>query len=112
MKIDIKTHPPEGTRKMRSYADLVGALRTNNDWIAVQSSEVAGTSKTSKQSAVHAACGRAGLRVETRTTPTQVFVRNLESSGLLTPAEIAAKPSISEVACVVESVAGGHNDPA
>lgn len=107
MRIDININPPEGTRKRRSYTDLIGALRTNNDWIATQSSEVAGTSKTSKQSAVHAACGRAGLRVETRTTPTQVFVRNLKLSGLEMPTKVNAKSPFSEVAGEVDFAAAG-----
>jgi hypothetical protein len=63
MKVFISADLPEGMRKHRSYATLIDALRTNDGWVAVTSSDVAGSSKTQKQSAVHSACERAGLRV-------------------------------------------------
>jgi hypothetical protein len=45
MKININANPPEGTRRMRSYADLVGALKINGGWVAVLASEVAGVTR-------------------------------------------------------------------
>jgi sulfur carrier protein ThiS len=74
---------PRETPKHRSYGDLIEALRTNHDWVAVAADEVAGSTKAQKQTTIHAACLRAGLKVETRTSSTQVFIRTVNPTEVL-----------------------------
>jgi hypothetical protein len=80
MKIVTNANPPEGMRKHRNYAVLVEALRINDGWVAVSTSEISGTTNGQRQTAIHAACQRAGFRIETRTTETELFIRTLKSS--------------------------------
>lgn len=80
MKVIINANPPNGARKHRNYAILIEAVRINDGWVAVSTSEISGTTNGQRQTAIHAACRRAGFRVETTTTPTQLFIRNLKSS--------------------------------
>jgi hypothetical protein len=75
MEVQRITDPPIGAH--RSYATLIETLRTNDGWVSVSASEIAGATKSQKQTAIHAACQRAGLRVETRTSQAQVYVRSL-----------------------------------
>jgi sulfur carrier protein ThiS len=83
MNVFIGINPPQATQKHRSYSDLIESLRANRDWVAVAANEVSGSTKAQKQTTIHAACSRAGLKVETRTTDTQVFIRILNSSEVL-----------------------------
>ena len=83
MNIFTGIDPRPVAQKHRSYGDLIEALRANHDWVAVASNEVTGSTKAQKQTTIHAACLRAGLNVETRTSPTQIFIRTLNSSEVL-----------------------------
>ena len=78
MNVYKNASPPVGTQKRHSYTALTLALRTNSGWVSVSIDDVAGATRAQKQTAIHAACGRAGLRIETRTTTTLVFIRNME----------------------------------
>ena len=80
MNVHINADPPNTMGKRRSYAAVIDALRANGGWVAVSTEDVAGTTNAQKQTAIHAACGRAGIRIETHTTPTQVLIRALDSS--------------------------------
>lgn len=80
MKVITHASPPKGMRKQRSFVALIEALKVNDGWVAVCNEDVTGTTKAQKQTAIHAACQRAGHRVETRTTATQIFIRTLKPS--------------------------------
>ena len=80
MNVVTNAKLPTGMRKQRSYTSLIETLRMNGGWVAVSNSDVAGATKAQKQTAIHAACQRAGFRVETRTSEDRVFIRSLELS--------------------------------
>jgi hypothetical protein len=77
VKIQTNVTPPPRANKYRRYAVLVEALRINDGWVAVSTDDIGRRSIAEKQSAVHGTCRRAGLKIETRTTATQIFVRKL-----------------------------------
>ena len=79
MEVQMEAFPPTRAHKHRKYGALIEALKTQDCWVAVSTKDVAGASTAQKQSAVHGTCRRAGLKVETRTTATQIFVRTLKS---------------------------------
>jgi hypothetical protein len=75
----VPTAPP---RKLRhSYGEHIAALDVADGWLAVPAEEIGGNSKSKKQTAIHAACQRAGLRIETRTDGAEIFVRKQIKRG-------------------------------
>jgi hypothetical protein len=74
MNVTTLVSPPPN---QRSYAPLIETLRNNDGWVAVDNASVAGATKATRQTAIHAACHRAGLSIETRTSQTHVYVRVL-----------------------------------
>lgn len=79
MQIQTNVVPPKKENQHRRYAALIDALKLNDGWIAVSTGDIGGRSTAEKQSAVHGTCRRAGLKIETRTTSTQIFIRRLEA---------------------------------
>ena len=80
MKITTNATPPTAARVRHNYADLIKALQGNYGWVSVSTSEIAGKTKAQVQTSIHAACNRAGIPVETRTTSTEVYIRALSPS--------------------------------
>jgi hypothetical protein len=80
MKVEINASLPTAMRNQYRYTALIEALRLGDGWVAVQASDVAGVTRAQKQTSILAAAHRASLRVETRTTPTELFIRNLKST--------------------------------
>ena len=79
MEIKTNVTPPVSTNQ-RSYAALTKALSTCEGWLAVAAADVAGKTSAVKQTAINAACSRAGLKIETRSTPTHIYVRVIPST--------------------------------
>ena len=113
MNVVTNAKLPTGMRKQRSYTSLIETLRMNGGWVAVSNSDVAGATKAQKQTAIHAACQRAGFRVETRTSEDRVFIRSLEHSGVIESTDTvnAHLPALGGTGGP-DSVAGVNNDPA
>ena len=80
MQIQTNVSPPSMAHRHRRYADLIEVLKRKDGWVAVLASDIGGNSTAAKQSSVHGTCRRAGLRVETRTTATQVFIRTMNAT--------------------------------
>ena len=77
MKITTGATPPTAARVRHNYADLIKALQGNYGWVSVSTSEIAGKTKAQVQTSIHAACNRAGIPVETRTSDAVLFIRRL-----------------------------------
>jgi hypothetical protein len=79
MEIQTNVVPPTKKNQHRRYAVLIETLKVNSGWVAVSIRDVCGHSIAEKQSAVHGTCRRAGIKIETQTTATQIFIRRLEA---------------------------------
>lgn len=79
MMVVTNANLPSGMRKQRRYTAVIEALRLGDGWVSVLNDDIAGVTRAQKQTSILAACHRASLQVATRTTPTELFVRNLTS---------------------------------
>lgn len=83
MKITTGATPPTAARVRHNYEDVITALKGNTDWISVPLNEIAGRTKAQAQTTIHAACDRAGIPIETRTSDAVLFIRRLNSTEVI-----------------------------
>jgi hypothetical protein len=78
MKVLTNASLPTVMRNQHRYTVLIEALRLADGWVSVSNDDISGNTRAQKQTSILAAAHRANLRVETRTTATELFIRNLK----------------------------------